>query len=50
MGMTQHTLKYMHKRRGFCKAEKNSTSVRQLRVANTRTRTTKAKDYRRCCK
>ena len=22
MGMTQHTLKYMHKRRGFCKAEK----------------------------
>ena len=22
MGMTQHTLKYIHKRRGFCKAEK----------------------------
>ena len=22
MEMTQHTLKYIHKRRGFCKAEK----------------------------
>ena len=22
MDMTQHTLKYIHKRRGFCKAEK----------------------------
>ena len=49
MDMTVHTLKYIHKRRGFCKAEKSRTrkktrtraSVRQLRVA---------KDYIIYCK
>ena len=27
MSMTQHTLKYIHKRRGFCKAEKAPEAV-----------------------
>ena len=45
--MTQHTLKHIDKRRGFCKAvktpepEKNSTRTSS---------TTKTKDYRRYCK
>ena len=44
MDMTVHTLKYIHKRRGFGKAEKNRTSTR------ISTRTTKTKDHRRYCK
>ena len=41
MEMTQHTSKYIHKRRGFCKAEKNTRK---------NTRTTNTKKYRRSCK
>ena len=40
MDMTQHTLKYIHKRRGFCKA------VKAEPAKNTRTRT-KTANYKR---
>ena len=46
MDMTQHTLKYIHKRRGFCKA-----AVKEEPEKNTRTSsTTKTEDYTRYCK
>ena len=46
MDMTVHTLKYIHKRRGFCKAV-----VKAEPEKNTRTSSTKTKaNYRRYCK
>ena len=45
--MTQHTLKYIHKRRGFCKAVKAPEPEKNTRTNST----TKAKDHhRRYCK
>ena len=48
MDMTVHTLKYIHKRRGFCKAVK--TEPEKAPEKNTRTRTQKNRNYRRYCK
>ena len=49
MDMTVHTLKYIHKRRGFCKADVKPEAVPEK---NTRTNIkTKTKaNYRRYCK
>ena len=47
MDMTVHTLKYIHKRRGFCKAVVKAEEPEK----NTRTSSTKTKaNYRRYCK
>ena len=48
MDMTVHTLKYIHKRRGFCKADIKSEEPEK----NTRTNstTTTKTNYRRYCK
>ena len=45
--MTQHTLKYIHKRRGFCKAEKKP-EVEPERTASE-PEPQKNKNYRRYC-
>ena len=45
LSMTQHTLLYIHKRRGFCKAEQSTS-----KNTRTNTRTTKTNNYRRSCK
>ena len=49
MDMTVHTLKYIHKRRGFCKAEVKPEVVSEK---NTRTNSTAKKEdrHRSCCK
>ena len=50
--MTQHTLKHIHKRKGFCKDVKTPEPEKNTRTRkNTRTSsTTKTKDYTRYCK
>ena len=51
MDMTVHTLKYIHKRRGFCKADvKSSTRTTGTSTRTSSSSTAKTKDYRRCCK
>ena len=42
MGMTQHTLKYIHKRKGLCKAEKIQEKASEPEQTTT--------NYRRYCK
>ena len=46
MDMTQHTLKYIHKKTRFLYSNKSRTR----KNTRTSTRTTKAKHYRRSCK
>ena len=47
MDMTQHTLKYIHKRRGFCKAVKAPEPEKPLPEPAVQP---KPKNYRRYCK
>ena len=47
MDMTVHTLKYIHKRRGFCKAVKSRRTRQHTRTNST---TNTKTNYRRYCK
>ena len=49
MDMTVHTLKYIHKRRGFCKADVKPEAVPEKNTRTNSTTKTKA-NYRRYCK
>ena len=49
MDMTVHTLKYIHKRRGFCKADVKTRSSTRTKT-RTNSTTKKENRHRSCCK